>query len=476
MNKQIIPLTVLLLVLLTGCNQITIDNPVPKVSDLRNELDDAIITKSVKDNCDYSVSLEEARLFACCQRDEEVKSVQSISVKEGALLYICNYENGWMVIAGDKRAKPILAESPIGQLNIDNAPEGIKVWIEVLADDMLYFKEESSFQDKSNTNIWSLFSPIDKQSAAQPEGRSVMKWYAINSVPTVTVINEYDEVPHLIPTKWGQGFPWNVKCPIDLSCNNRCYLGCTATAVAQLLFYTHFNFSKPNRLYHTIGCTYLTINSETTNIGFYRNDMYAYSNRWNDMALNQYGTTTGIEYAGDLMLDIGNRFNMKYSGEGSGANMHSYAMSNYYDLSYSSCSYDYSIVNTNLNDSIPVIVIAYSDINFLGIPSSGHTWLIDGKHCITRSYTYTKEFEYSENWIYYDEVYDTFDEIHQIYHIQDPSEQVEIVTTGVSSYLLMNWGYDGAYDNAYYSIGANDNWNANGGNHLYSRTIYYGFH
>lgn len=42
--------------------------------------------------------------------------------------------------------------------------------------------------------------------------------------------------------------------------------------------------------------------------------------------------------------------------------------------------------------------------------------------------------------------------------------------------LLMNWGYDGLYDDGLYSVGATDNWYANYKNHQYLRTIYHNIH
>lgn len=120
---------------------------------------------------------------------------------------------------------------------------------------------------------------------------------------------------------------------------------------------------------------------------------------------------------------------------------------------------------------------AYSELGFLGIGyTRGHEWLIDGLYRSTTIYNYTKRFEYSENWPNYDEVYDSFSEIQAVYGIHDPEETIDFETYGTASYWLMNWGYDGHYDSGHYSVGPSSEWNANGGSHLYNRTIYYDFH
>ena len=194
------------------------------------------------------------------------------------------------------------------------------------------------------------------------------------------------------------------------------------------------------------------------------------------MPVDSSGASLEISYAGDLMLDIGNRFGMYYSGTGSAASISAYAMQNYYGLSYSHGNYETSIVSGNVFEDKPVIVTAYSERGFLGIGyTSGHSWLIDGSYLSTTTYTYTKSFVYSDDWQGHAEVYDTFEEIQEIYGIQYPSETVERTVSVNRSYWLMNWGYDGSYDTGHYSMDIADEWNANGKTHLYQRKIYYDF-
>ena len=67
-----------------------------------------------KDNR-YNVTIEEVQKIAEVLRRESLREIQPIEKEGEILLYICNFQEGWMIIAGDKRAKPVLAESQEGR-------------------------------------------------------------------------------------------------------------------------------------------------------------------------------------------------------------------------------------------------------------------------------------------------------------------------------------------------------------------------
>ncbi len=429
---------------------------------------------------DYHVSLNEVNLFASCHCKEGGYTITPLTKSADTLLFIVNYDDGWMIVAGDKRVAPTLAEGPEGNIDLDSAPEGLSVWIDSMAEDISKYREFSSVEENENTRFWQRFSPQDiKVNAKECMTRydpPVEKWYAITYQPELLSETSWDSIPHLIPIKWGQGYPWNSKCPIDTKVSTRCYLGCTATALGQMVYYMHYNLNKPNQLYHYITCTKTTVNGKTQDIGFVRDSLFLSSTRWNDMAVNWYGSSSGIEYAGDLMLDIGNRLGMKYSGEGSGASLSTSAISNYYNLSYTEDDYSFAPVLSNLLDSLPVISIAYSERGWLGLSySGGHTWIIDGIHCVTRHYRTITEFECSENWMNHLPAYDTFEELALAYGIQDPHDQIIDYFSTDFLYLLMNWGYDGSFDNGYYGTYPTDDWFVGSTNYQYKRKIYYDF-
>lgn len=103
---------------------------------------------------------------------------------------------------------------------------------------------------------------------------------------------------------------------------------------------------------------------------------------------------------------------------------------------------------------MPVMIVGHKS------NGKGHTWLIDG---IVKKYFYYDmviHFEYDENWMYADEYYDTFDQLRQVYHINDGFEIITIPDYSFTSsdFWLMNWGYDGDHDTGEYTLLPSDNW------------------
>ena len=423
---------------------------------------------------DYSVSFEEAKAFAKMRSgNSENFSVDPIRFKEDTVLYVCNYYPGWMVLSADKRTQPIIAYGKDNSFVLDSIPLGLEVWLGSLSEDIYRVRYFSSEKENEHTLFWKRIAVSPSKPNRRTKSGEVKKWYAIDTMVYQNTDQE-DVVPHLIQTKWGQGYPWNNNCPLDLSLPSpkRCYLGCTATAVGQLLFYMHSHINKPHWLYHDISCD-SSISGKTSNIGFARNSFVGNSSRWSAMALSATGySVSAISYAEDLMLDIGNRLGMEYSGNGSGAWPSVHALSTYYGLTCYKGNYSFSTVRSNLLDSIPVIIVAFDSSDH----TRGHTWLIDGIHHTIDNYLCYKHFYYGEDWYMYSEYYDTWDDVREQYHhlIQDPSEDYIYTSDITYTFLLMNWGYDGSHDNGYYSMSLA--WNVNSCDHLYNRKIYYGFH
>lgn|SRR5574344_290595 len=466
--------TFFILVLFTSCGLVE-NEKVPSVSD------NLELSSTLPSNALYKVSLNDANSLIKIHRPGCEYSIIPIVDQSDTLLYVYNFchESGWVVVSGDRRIYPFLGEGYSG--HIDFANDGIFTWLGCCADDIINLRIDNSVSENEFTKFWKLIlrrktdNPLRPSTKTDPE----MKWCVVTE--QVLSQNSFvDAIPHLLTTKWGQGQPWNIKLPYDSSDGATAFLGCTAVAVAQMIYYTHFNLGKPSGLYESISCSQSTINGSTTNIGFTRSNYQQNSSIWNSMAIDRY--STGTSYAGDLMLDVGNRLGMSYSGEQSGANISTAALANY-NLSYSYGGYSYSTVYNNLSRGLPIIIIAYSQRDRRGIwpfwswsYSRGHAWIIDGIRQKTTTYIYVKHCEYTENWANESEVYNTFDEISQRYNITDPYESFEVQgNTYSTNELLMNWGYDGFYDDASYSINPEAAWTANGGDHIYQRNIYYDF-
>ncbi len=133
-------------------------------------------------------------------------------------LYIFNAADnkGFVVVAGDDCADPVLGYADKGQYNENQMPENFRYWIEKMAEDI----ERASLALEYNPTLVQNPKRIPNHNAISP----------------------------LIKTKWDQGSPtqdgyiFNVLCPlID---GKHAYTGCVATAGAQVMYYYQYPKKK----------------------------------------------------------------------------------------------------------------------------------------------------------------------------------------------------------------------------------------
>ena len=427
----------------------------------------------------YKVTLDDTKNLLKALQYNERSKIEAFEINRDTLLYIVNHNKGWTIIAGDKRINPIIAESDKGMFLKSSINENLMTWIASYADALRVFQSGDTLSIKTNnkvteneyTKLWSRISP-DKQKVNLGTTKAVEYKWAVVAYTYFDRETSNIVIPHLISTKWGQEYPWNSKLPIDTSNgSSRCPTGCTAVSVAQIIYYMHNFLGKPTGLYHNISISSTSISGETSNIGFSRSNYVSSSTRWNDMALS-YNSSGNTTYVGDLMLDIGNRLNMKYSGNGSSASISNSALSNY-NLTCTESDYNYQKIKNNLQNSKPVNITAYR--KDASGQKFGHSWIIDGLATKTRYYITRKHFEYTENWMHESEYYDTFDQLREKYHINSEYDIIFEENSSTGEYLLMNWGYDGDNDNGYFSTYPDASWTNGSREYKYDKKIHYDF-
>lgn len=293
-------------------------------------------------------------------------SLKTISKEGRDLIYVVNLtDGGWVLVSGimTENENPILGYSTEGEYEPESiqSPEAA-FWLE-MTESMVerrideFEEQRSRLRSFGDDYFWVLI-PINSQTTTVP----------------------HSSVSQLLSTKWGQGFPWNYKCPtIDstyfpMSGSIQCFTGCVATAYAQVLYYLHNSIGKPNMLYHQINTAYEWHTSYFSPV-HELNGLVNNSSRWNSMPLVNPGyRTAGTDYVGDLMIEIGYYVFMRYFPDISEANL-SASQFNPYGISCTHYDYfDSSVAISQLNNDIPIIVGAYN------APSggSGHCWVIDG--------------------------------------------------------------------------------------------------
>lgn len=204
--------------------------------------------------------------------------------QSGNQFYI--YENasgeGWVMIAADDVARPVLAYSHTGQFRTENMPENIRTWLK-------------GYNDRINEAV---------KQGVKPSAKTQKAWRTLRKSPQATTATPI--VQPLIQTGWDQNSPyWNLCPKID---NKRCPVGCVATAMAQVMYYHQWPAQGVGS--HTIpGTSYSANFGETTY-------------EWDNMVLNyqtEPSSTAQKNAVATLMYHCGVAVDMNYDLSGSGA-------------------------------------------------------------------------------------------------------------------------------------------------------------
>lgn len=122
--------------------------------------------------------------------------------------YIYNAEGGgYVVIAGDDRARTILAYSDSGSLSLTSMPEACAAWLELYAGEIRSLSDET--MPAAEADMADSFYPT---SAVSP----------------------------LLVSRWDQNDPYNALCPVDSRSGQLSATGCVATATAQVMYYHRY--------------------------------------------------------------------------------------------------------------------------------------------------------------------------------------------------------------------------------------------
>lgn len=189
------------------------------------------------------------------------------------------YENangeGWVMVAANDVAHPILAYSNTGTFRTDNQPANLKVWLRGYDRQITRAAQDENYV--ANEQV-------------QNEWKTLRK--GANPVKTAVVVSP------LIKTGWDQGSPyWNL-CP--QKSGSRCYTGCVATAMAQVMNY--HQWPKNGTGSHTIKGT-----SYSANFGSTTYD-------WENMLNSYSGSSTSAQKTAvaTLMYHCGVAVDMSY--------------------------------------------------------------------------------------------------------------------------------------------------------------------
>lgn len=260
---------------------------------------------------------------------------------------------GYAIVSGDDQMPEIVAYSDKGTFEEDKMSEGCREYLNA-------YKQVAADVAKGDANALKLMQ----------EKRSLVA--ASNyQQPTVE--------PLLGDIKWSQDAPYNNLCPLNEENQKRCYTGCIATAMAQVMRYWKYPASLQADIPAYTSVSSMTGESyEVTQID------KGVEYDWDNM-LPTYANTTYTQQQADavatLMLHCGAAVNMQYSLDGSGSVLDPQVFVKYFGYDPDMVSTVYrnaytfkewcQLIDRELINKRPVLYAGQSS-------SSGHQFVCDG--------------------------------------------------------------------------------------------------
>ena len=293
------------------------------------------------------------------QSDDLTLVYTGTSSRGEACFYVFNVgDNGHVMISADDYFRPILGYSKEGVFPVDNMPDGLRYILNAIID--------------SRAGRTGVGSP---QVAAE--------WQLVTN--TGRMISRYGNRAgtFLLSTKWNQDSPYNLFCPeYPGGPGGRCYAGCVATAMSQIMKYWNHPLQGVGSVtYTSSGPGYPTFPNLSANFGETTYD-------WDNMpvSLTNSSPQEQKEAVATLMYHCGVSVHMKYAPDGSGANSQDVpgAISNYFKYTNQSVrrdrgNFSYADWFKMLKEQIDMGWPVYYSGCDAGTPTPGcHAFVCDG--------------------------------------------------------------------------------------------------
>ena len=264
---------------------------------------------------------------------------------------------GYIIITADDNAEPLIGYGLDNNFSFDDAPPALLFLLEEYKEEM-----EGIVKDKikANDNITANWENYSDE----------------NFVP----LKSYTAGTYLLETTWGQQNGYNDLCPLDPNTGNRCVAGCSAVALAQILYYWNCRVFPDNTK------TYTPPNFTTSlTVNFYDQDY-----DWDGMSINSADDDNA-----ELIYHCGVAIGVSYTDSATGGTTSNanYAMEHYFGFDTDGVQWynnnTTTWINMLKNDIDNERPIYYRGQNSQG--TSAHAWVIDG-------YKTTNEFHCNWGW------------------------------------------------------------------------------
>ena len=287
--------------------------------------------------------------------------------------YIFNVnENGFIIVSAEDACYPVLGYSFSGAYFPDNQPENFRAWMKHYTEEISLVRGGNYPADEAIAAKWNYLSQKNFENHRNPE----------------TILS----VAPLIRSSWNQDYPYNALCPADPqsggSYAGHVPVGCTATAMVQIMFYWRW----PDMGIGSHCDTYPYGGQQ------YCADFGSTTYEWDGMP---NGTSSECMPLSILSYHAGVSVNMQYGVDGSGAAISDvpYALitnfkyangiqyvkkSNYNTTSWA------SLMKTEIDAGRPIEYAGFEPAN-----AGGHAFVCDGYE---GNGTYTDYFHFNWGW------------------------------------------------------------------------------
>ena len=223
--------------------------------------------------------------------DIQLKLVYTSATRDAVDYYAFNVSNGdgFVIIAGDDRVKPVLAYSTTGSFDPSDLSDGFNFTLNSFRQEIQYVRE-NNFEATADI---------------------VAEWESVAENGIIKQSRNRAVVGPLCETTWHQNFPYNSQCPEDPEGHGGyTYAGCVATAMAQVMkFYDWPPVGTGSHTYTPDGYAQQTANFGETEYHF----------ELMPLTLDSLSVEEDYYYIAQFQHHCGIAVDMQYSGHGSGA-------------------------------------------------------------------------------------------------------------------------------------------------------------
>ena len=227
--------------------------------------------------------------------DIQLRLVSTAANRDAVDYYVFNVANveGFVIVAGDDRVRPILAYSTTGQYDPNDVADGFHYTLDGFRNEIEYVRENNLIATPDIVAEWNNVT----------KNGNLSRGHRAQAV-----------VGPLCQTIWNQNYPWNSQCPpcVDtLGNGGHVFAGCAATAMGQVMkFWDWPAVGNGSHSYNPDG-----FDQQTANFG-----QTEYHFEMMPLAIDSTSSEEEIYHVAQLLYHLGIALDMQYSAVGSGAN------------------------------------------------------------------------------------------------------------------------------------------------------------